>query len=160
MLVAKERIFADHYQFYLFDSRYEHFSDPKLEWTEDNRLEHGYLASDKGIYVSTVSDLNDHRVRVYLDEDPRINTDDKVFIRDIQLESGVLKISAISNLPEDDVSVTLEKGFFTVTVVCRNAGVDLYTLDPEGEYMEDEAYLALDEFEHYDIFLKRTIYIT
>ncbi len=155
-LRATDRVFADHYQFYLHDSGYDHFSDPKLEWKEENRQEHGYLATDKAIYVSTVAHLNDHRVRIYLGGLPEEHSYERTFVREVHVESGRLVLSALANNPDENVVIDLEPGVYCVSV-CGNAiGKDQYSFEPDGDFIEDEDYLANDAFEHYDIYISRS----
>ncbi len=62
------RIFADHYQFYIYDSDYDHYSDERLNWVSATAKDFGYISTEKAIYVKTVSDLNDHRIRVFINQ--------------------------------------------------------------------------------------------
>ena len=73
MLKLQSRIFASHYQFYIHDADYEHYDDPRLSWENGEKLEYGYMATEGAVYVSTKSDLNDHCVKVYVDETPNKN---------------------------------------------------------------------------------------
>ena len=44
MLVLQTRIFADHYQFYIHDLEYDHYDDSRLNWTDGEKLDYGYMA--------------------------------------------------------------------------------------------------------------------
>jgi|GEM_PF-7047720 len=149
------RLFCEFYQFYLYDSEYDHGSDERLAWTDENRQEHGYLSTERAIYVSTVADLNDHRVRVYIDE-KRNAEYERVFSRKISIDSGVLVLSGVGYEEEERSAITLSAGLYSVEI-CGNAiGKDALTFDPKAEEEEDdEQFFKHDEYEHYDIFLNR-----
>src|SRR5690349_6440120 len=101
-----KRIFASHYQFYIFDSNFDDFLNPQLDWMEAEREEFGYLSTENAIYVSTVSGLNDHRLRVFIEQTPS-KTYERIYGRNLLLESGVLVISAPANNDADDLKINL-----------------------------------------------------
>ena len=145
MLIKTDRIFADHYQFYIYDSAYDHYSDDRLQWTDENRVEFGYLTTDKAIYVNTSAGLNDHRARVYIDEKPELDRYERVFSRDLAIPSGVLTISAPADSDEDKLNISIAPGNYSVKICSNSIGKDLFTFDDDGEEMEDEEYFKHDE---------------
>ncbi|MEI4550233.1 hypothetical protein [Pseudoalteromonas spongiae] len=93
------RIFADHYQFYIYD--YDHYSNERLNWVSATAKDFGYISTEKAIYVKTVSDLNDHRIRVFINQEPSISYE-QVFSSNIEFESDKLIVSAPANDEEND----------------------------------------------------------
>jgi len=156
MMQISSRIFADHYQFYIYDSEYKHFSDDRLNWITAEREQFGYISTEMAIYVSTVADLNSHRLRVYLGEEPNAEYE-RVYSRDLAIPSGRVVISAPANEESDDLRLSVEKGNYTVFVCSNSIGKDMLSYDVEyDDDMTDEEYVKHDEFEYYDIFLLKT----
>src|SRR5450756_2327202 len=154
MLLVTTSIFADHHQFYVFDSNFDHFKDPDLVWTASRSLAYGYLASKRAIYVSTVASLNLHRLRIFLNEAPVLKYE-RVFSSDLLITSRVLKISAPANAPEDDVQIHLPCGAYRVSVCSSAIGVDERVLYPDrDEPMSDEELFTHDDLEYYDLFVQ------
>jgi hypothetical protein len=154
MLLMTARIFADHHQFYVFDSNFDHFKDPDLDWAASPRLAYGYLASKRAIYVSTVASLNSHRLRIFVNEKP-ISKYERVFTSDLLIASGVLKVSAPANAPEEDVQIQLPCGVCRVSVCSSGIGVDELTLYPDrDEQMSDDELFSHDDLEYYDLFIQ------
>ncbi len=151
-----KRIFASHYQFYIYDSDFDDFLNPRLDWIEAEREKFGYLSTEKVIYVSTVSDLNDHRLRVFLEQTPS-EIYERIYERNLLLESGVLIISAPANNETDDLKINLQKGVYKISVCSNSIGKDMFSYDHNyNEEMSDEEYFEHDEFESYDIFIIKT----
>lgn len=156
MLVTTERLFADHYQFYLYDDGYAHFEDPLLNWETGSRAAHGYLVSQRAIYVSTVSHLNSHRLRIFVGESPT-NDYERVFRVKLNLQSGVLVISAPANSEEDDVKVELSPGIYQVVVCSSAIGKDELDVLPDAEeQLNDEEFFLRDDIEYYDVFIEKS----
>jgi len=149
------RIFADHYQFYLYDSDYDHYSDDRLIWGTAEPKEFGYLTTEYAIYVKTVSDLNDHRVRVYINQSIS-SSYEQVFESSLEINSGKLVVSAPVSDEEDDLIINIEPGKYKVRVCGNSLGKDMFSFDTEyDEEMEDSEYFKHDEFENYDIYLSK-----
>lgn len=149
------RIFTDHYQFYIYDSDYDHYSDERLNWVSAIAKDFGYISTEKAIYVKTVSDLNDHRIRVFINQEPSISYE-RVFSSNIELESGKLIVSAPANDEENDFVLPLEPGSYKISVCGNSIGKDMFSFDTEYyEEMEDSEYFKHDEFENYDIYLNK-----
>lgn len=149
-------VFADHFQFYIYDADSNHFADPALDWKSGLRLAHGYLATERAIYVSTVARLNSHRLRIFIDESPSAPYE-RVFTSELTLSSGRLVISAPANGPEDDTVLELPVGRYQMSVCSSSVGVDALDLWPDrNEPLTDEEIAAHDDLEHYDLFIQRT----
>lgn len=154
MLTTSSRIFADHHQFYVYDSDYDHYNDPNLDWNTAERLDFGYLATNKAIYISTVASSNSHRLRVFIGEQPSFNYE-RVFQFTLLLNSGALAISAPANEPEDDLMVKLEPGAYRLSICSSAIGADELSLFPNRkEPMTDDEFLTHDDFEYYDLFVQ------
>ena len=155
MLAATKVIFADHQQFYIYDAGYEHFADPALDWQKAPRLAHGYLASERAVYVSTVAPLHSHRVRVYLDQAPTLAYE-RVFTAQIAIGSGSLVISAPANESEDDLIIPLPPARYRLRICANSVGIDEMHVEPDrNDPMEDEELAQRDDIEYYDLFLER-----
>ena len=154
MLALQTRIFADHYQFYIHDSDYEHYEDSRLDWTDGNKLDHGYMATEQAIYVSTKADLNDHCVKVFIDETPNKSNYEIYFVHTLEIPSGLLLISSPSGEDEED-SVKIKEGKYKITLCGKNVGKDMLSFEEEfDEEMSDEEYCNLDKFENYEIYIE------
>ncbi|WDE96339.1 hypothetical protein PQO03_11525 [Lentisphaera profundi] len=110
------------------------------------------MATDQAIYVSTVADLNDHRLRVYIDESPD-KSYERTFQKNLNITSGTLVVSAPANSGDDDLKINLNNGEYIITVCSNSIGKDVYTYDEDGEEMEDEEYFQHDEYEYYDVYI-------
>lgn len=154
MLKLQSRIFASHYQFYIHDADYEHYDDPRLSWEDGEKLDYGYMATEGAVYVSTKSDLNDHCVKVYVDETPNKNMYETFFVHTVEVSSGRLLISSPSGEDLED-SIELNNGKYTISICGKNVGKDMFSYKEEfDEDMEDEEYCRIDKFESYDVFLE------
>jgi hypothetical protein len=150
------RIFADHYQFYVYDSSDDHYSDDRLDWKKNEKEPYGYMRTERAIYVSTVADLNDHRVRIYPDELPT-QSYERMYTTTIDIPSGKLIISAPANGPDEDFILPVPPGEYDISICSNAIGKDMLSY-PEGdcEEMNDEDYLTHDDFEYYDIYLTKS----
>lgn len=155
MLLDTYRVFADHYQFYLYDSEFDHYSDERLAFVDSTALEFGYRGCERAIYVSTVAGLNDHRVRVYLDQTPE-GSYERRFEWDISIPSGTMVISSPAYTPDEEEQISLPAGDYRMVICSSAIGVDELTDGPSGDDpMEDEEFFTHDDFEHYDIYLTK-----
>ena len=155
MLAATAIIFADHHQFYVYDSSYDHYGDPRLDWKQAPRLAYGYLATERAVYVSTVAALHTHRLRVFVNQAPGAGYK-RVFSADLSIDSGTLAISAPANDREDDVLIDLPAGAYRLSVCSNNLGTDELNVEPDrDEPLDDEAFLQRDDIEYYDLFVER-----
>ena len=155
MQVAMDRVFADHYQFYIFDSLHDHASDAQLNSSGGGKLPFGYLASERAIYVSTVAHLNTHRVRVFIDELPSQEYE-RTFVTRLLVDGSGVTLSAPACPPEEELTIPIAPGAYRVHVCSRNIGIDELDVLPEGaEELSDEEFLIREDIEYYDIFFNR-----
>ena len=153
MIINQQRIFADSYQFYVFDSSCNHYKE--LSWENNTKLKYDYIASDSAIYVSTVSDLNDHRLRVYTNEEPVDCKYQRVFKRQININSGKLIISSPSCSEDEEIIIKLKKGTYSISICSNSIGKDLFSYGEKyQEEMSEDEYLMHDCFEYYDIYIQ------
>ncbi len=101
-------------------------------------------------------DLNDHSVRIYPDEHPR-QTYERMYTTTIHIPSGKLMISAPANSPDEDFILPVPPGEYSISICSNSVGKDILSYEENdcGE-MDDEEYLAHDEFEYYDIYLTKS----
>jgi len=150
----QSRIFADHYQFYIHDAEYEHYNDSRLDWKEGKKLEYGYMATEKAIYVSTKADLNDHCIKIYINESPIKSNYETNFTTTLEITSGKLLLSSPSGEYDED-QIEIANGTYKVSVCGKNIGKDMFSYNEEfDEEMSDNEYCNLEKFESYDIFIK------
>lgn len=152
MLVFQERIFASHYQFYIFDKGYEHSEN--LNWESSPKLDFDYLGDSKSIYVKTLSDLNDHRLRIYNNDKPINKKYERIFKHSIKCSTGSLIISTPIDTDEDDIKIDLKPGTYTIYVCSSSLGKDFFSYDKKyNEDMSDNEYMSYDIFEYYDLYI-------
>ena len=156
MHITTAKIFADHYQFYIFDAEFDHYNEPRLDWHQPDRLKYGYLATERAIYVSTVADLNTHRLRVFLNESPTQQYE-REFSANLQIQGNAIKISAPTNSPEDDLIIPVSPGHYLITVCSNHVGSDELTVFPNNiEPLSDAEFLSREDMESYDIFIEQS----
>lgn len=156
MHITTTKIFADHYQFYIFDAEFDHYSEPRLDWSQPDRLEYGYLATERAIYVSTVADLNSHRLRVFQNESPTQQYE-RIFSVELEIEGNAIQVSAPANSPEDDLIIPVSPGHYLISVCSNHVGIDELTVLPDNEEpLSDEEFLSREDIECYDVFIEPT----
>lgn len=157
MHITTTEIFADHYQFYIFDESFNHFDEPRLDWNSAERLEFGYLATERAIYVSTVAHLNRHRLKVFLDETPLAQYE-RTFYTRLRVDGSAIKISAPANAEEDDLEIQVAPGAYNVWVCSRNIGIDELSTDPDSDdQLSEEEFLHREDLEVYDLFIQPVV---
>jgi hypothetical protein len=144
------RIFADHYQFYIFDSKENYFEDMQ-DWNEENSKQ-GYISNGRTIYLGTKAHLNDHWLNVYLSEStPSFDDCDRALSLNIQISSGVL---GIATTLDEVARITLNKGAYISYILGFNLGVDQDSLeDMNEEPLSDEELEKRADLERYSIVL-------
>lgn len=156
MFALQTRIFADHHQFYIHDSEYEHYDDSRLNWMDGEKLDYGYMATEQAIYIPTKASLNDHCVKIFIDETPIKSNYETCFTHNLEISSGTLLISSPSGEDEKD-ALKIDKGNYKITICGKNIGKDMFSFDENfNEEMSDEEYCNLDKFESYDIYIENT----
>jgi hypothetical protein len=153
-LLATLRCFADHYQLYLVDGDYDHWSDPNLNWETGIKTANGNLVSRRAIYISTKADLNAHRIRIF-NAQPSGSYDYQES-HTLELSTGSLMLYGIADLPDERLQIPIAPGTHTITICARNLGIDQFSdgIDVPNRELDDDEFFAHDEFEHCDIYIQ------
>lgn len=136
------RIFADHYQFYIFDAREDFFEDMP-DWDEENARK-GYITNGQTIYLGTRAHFHDHWLDVYVsDHAPSFDNCERALAINIKIASGELGIAT----PIDSVAnIPIKEGSYYIAYILGfNIGVD-----SEDELTDEELEKRTD-FERYTI---------
>lgn len=149
-MIGQHRIFADHYQFYVFDSD----SDPYAvdeEWS-DEVLKKGYLQGKNSIHVVTIGDYNDHAVAIHngapSEALPEGGHD---AIAEITINSGKVKLSSPSYGRDNEPEFTIGVGVYKLTIRSLNSGKE----DPYAvENLEDQEFFKLEHLERYELYFE------
>lgn len=146
--LAAGRLFADHYQFQVHDAEANPYAeDPG--WTE-HRARLGYAHTATSVHVGTVAHLNDHWVTVHTaDTPPPFRPHQRVVALNVSFPSGR---GVVASLGEPVLEFEVEPGPYVLYVVASNPGVDLMSLDEEGE-LTDAEIEARTDLERYDLVL-------
>ena len=139
-LLLRHRMFADHYQFYVFDSDSGPCSVTE-QWSSE-AVKRGYLVGRHAIHVGTKAHLNDHRVDLYLSHSPATRDGAEVFHElSIDLSSGKVRLSSPAYIDTDEPEAILPPGPYEVFIRGFNLGVET-----EDE-LEDDEYLARSDLD-------------
>lgn len=149
-MIGQHRIFADHYQFYVFDGE----TDPHEideEWS-DEIIEKGYLQGKSSIHVVTIGDYNDHAVSIHIgspSEDLPEGGHDAT--TEINIESGKVKLSSPAYGSDDEPEFDIGPGVFKITIRSLNSGVE----EPDAvEDLEDSEFFKLEHLERYELYFE------
>jgi len=149
-MVGQHRIFADHYQFYVFDSDTDPYAVNE-EWS-DEVIKKGYLQGKNCIHIVTVGDFNDHAVTIHKgapSEGLPVGGHDAT--TEITLESGKIKLSSPAYGSDDEPEFDIGYGVFKITVRSLNSGVE----DPDTvEDLEDEEFFKMVHLERYELYFE------
>ena len=146
-LIAEDRIFADHYQFYIYDSQVD-----ILDYLgkDDIPMVGAHIGEiPKGIHtfimVTTVADLNDHWLKIYQsDNAPNLDGYDYSVCVKFRVESGTITINGL----EPMMDANIPSGVYDMYVCARNLGVD--PTDEQNEQSNDDFKQA--QVESYEIY--------
>ena len=149
-MIGQHRIFADHYQFYVFDSETDPY-DIDEEWS-DEILKKGYLQGKSSIHIVTVGDYNDHAVTIHKGrpsaELPEGGHD---AITEITIKSGKVKLSSPAYGSEEEPEFNIGSGEFEVIIRSLNSGSE----DPDSvEDLEDNDFFKLEHLERYELYFE------
>lgn len=150
-LLTEFRIFADHYQFLVYDIGVDpcpesFYSDPDNDRSDIGSYRQGYLTNGKSICFGTTADLNDHWIEVYSSTQvPDFGQAEKVIALPLKIDSGGVGITNLLYL-EPIKEVSVNSGIWTVYLLAFNLGVD-------SEESSDEQLRANWEVERYRIVL-------
>ncbi|MGO2010994.1 MAG: hypothetical protein ACTH7Q_02600 [Pseudoalteromonas sp.] len=149
-MIGKHRIFADHYQFYVFDSEADpHDIDEK--WS-DEVLKKGYLKGKSSVHIVTAGDYNDHAVTIHKGRpSEKVPKDGHDAVTEITIKSGKLKLSSPAYGSEDEVEFNIGSGIFELTIRSLNLGSE----EPDTvEDLDDSGFFKLVHLERYELYFE------
>lgn len=147
-MIGQHRIFADHYQFYVFDSE----TDPHEideEWS-DEIIKKGYLQGRSSVHVVTVGDYNDHAISIHIGcpskELPEGGHDATT---ELTIESGRIRLSSPAYGREEEPEFDIGRGVFELTIRSLNSGSE----DPGTvEDLADSDFFKMEHLERYELY--------
>jgi len=147
-MIGQHRIFADHYQFYVFASE----TDPHEldeEWS-DEIIKKGYLQGRSSIHVVTVGDYNDHAVSIHMGRPSgQVPEGGHDATTEISLKSGKVKLSSPAYCSEDEPEFDIGAGVFELTIRSLNSGSE----DPDAvEDLQDSDFFKMEYLERYELY--------
>jgi hypothetical protein len=149
-MIGQHRIFADHYQFYIFDSE----TDPHEideEWS-DEIIKKGYLQGKSSIHVVTVGDYNDHAISIHMGRPSKeLHEGEHDAVTEITIESGKIKLSSPAYSNDEEPEFNIGPGLFKITIRSLNSGAE----DPDAvEDLEDCDFFKLEYLERYELYFE------
>lgn len=147
--LLQHRVFADHYQFYIFDSNRSAY-DTLTPW-DNGAVEKGYSVGKSTLGIFTVGHMNDHRVDIFMvDNVPDKGASERFHILEMDLPSGKMKITSPAYLESDEPIVEVAPGRYRVFVRAHNLGHE------SEDELPDEEHLSRLDLERYEIFLMKS----
>jgi hypothetical protein len=121
--IYEGKIFADYYQFYIFDASQKFWEDMP-DWHEENAKK-GYISNGRTIYLATMANFNYCWLEVYLSDCvPSFDTCERALSININIASGKLGIAT----PNDRMaSLSVKSGSYIAYVLTFNLGVNKFT---------------------------------
>jgi hypothetical protein len=138
------RIFAGHYQFFVYDADANPF-DPLPDYSEE-AVERGWTRTERSIAFLTRAHLNDYRLDLYLGRPPALKGCDRATIHVLRLTSGRLAIHST----EGHLLAKLEPGYYTLVMAAYNLGAEQSF---EEAVLPDDVFLARTEWERYELYV-------
>lgn len=164
-LLTEFRIFADHYQFYVYDTEVEPSPESFCFEPDEHRSDlgsyrQGYLTNGETIFFGTDAHLNVHWIEVYSSPQvPDFGEAERVIALPLKVDSGKVGITNLLSMSEPIKIVFVEPGVWTVYLLAFNLGSDQFwdrrVVRPERnpEPLSDEQLKANWEYERYKIVL-------
>jgi hypothetical protein len=164
-LLTEFRIFADHYQFFVYDVGVDpcpesFYSDPEDNRSDIGSYRLGYLTNGRTICFGTEADSNDHWIEVYSSSQvPNFGRAERVIALPLKVDSGRIGITNLLYSYEPIQEVAVDSGVWTAYLLAFNIGSDKYwdqgtaSLREDSEVPSDEQLKANWEFERYQIIL-------
>lgn len=148
--IYEGRIFADYYQFYIFDAS-EKFGEDMPDWNEENARK-GYISNGRTIYLGTMANLNYCWLDVYLsDSVPSFDDCERALSININIASGKLGIAT----PNDRIaSISIKSGSYIAYVLTFNLGIDKFIdWKTNQDFFNHNGREQRTDTEHYTIVL-------
>jgi hypothetical protein len=142
---ARLRVFADHYQFLLFDPAADPFRP--LPQINEATTRQGWTRNEHALWIFTRAHYNDHRLDVSLADQYRTDpTAARQTVHNLRLPGGLL---ALFEHP-GDVRFRVPPGAYRVYCRTYNLGSE----DPDGMAgLSDDEFFRHSEWERYEIIL-------
>jgi hypothetical protein len=141
--ILARSIFADHYQFYIYDSTEDYWKSLG-DWP-DGTSSRGYMSSERAVGIGTVADLNNHWLEVYLSNiAPDLEECARALAFNFSITSGILSILGLAD--EEESKINIENGDYVLYILAYNLGVDCREMD-------DEKIEQMTDIERYQIVL-------
>ncbi|WP_027967456.1 hypothetical protein [Halomonas halocynthiae] len=149
-MIGQHRIFADHYQFYVFDSEADPYAIDE-EWS-DEVLKKGYLQGKRTIHVVTVGDYNDHAVTIHKGHPSEVLPEGgHGATTEITIYSGKVKLSSPAYGYDDEPEFNIGAGVYKLTIRSLNSGKEY----PDAvEDLEDKEFFKLEHLERYELYFE------
>ena len=139
------RIFADHYQFWIYDETENPF-EPLPDYTEQT-TESGWARNDHSIIILTRAHLNDHRLDVFRAEGiPELDSYDRATIHHLEIKSGDLVIYGGA----EALKIQLVPDIYSIVVATFNLGNEPAFDD---DMLDDEEFFKRLDWERYEIYI-------
>jgi len=147
-LLIEHQIFADHYQFYVFDGDLSPYEN--MEKWSDEAVKKGYISGSHAIGIGTVAHFNNHRVNVYINDYIRENSKaDITHNHELTITSGTIKLTSPAYTKTEEPKSTIPNGVYNVTIIGFNLGKE------DEDDLSDEELLQRDDLERYEIHLAK-----
>jgi hypothetical protein len=151
------RVFADSYQFFVYDSAFDPLADlPDWDHATNAR---GYMTADRAIYLGTRAHLNDHWVEIFHSESPPdVASCERALAFNLDIQGDALCLMGPSDDEEDILRFPVPPGAYTLYVLAYNIGNDAFSTgeledEEDDEDMSDEQLAARTDYERYDLVL-------
>lgn len=129
-LLTEFRIFADHYQFFVYDSDAEYCPESFASEVDGKRTDigsdrQGYITNGTTINFHTDAHLNVHWIEIYLaNQPPKFGKAERVIALPLQVNSGKIAITTLNSDPKAPKKVAVRPGTWTVYLLAFNLGTD------------------------------------
>jgi len=118
----KKRLFADYYQFYIFDAANGAAALPEM--TKAN-VARGYAVTRAAAFVGTRAHLNDHEVVLRAARAaPKVPRCDRAFVLPLEVASGRLCVAGLPDLDAPAIVLRVAPGRYDLHVFVFELGVD------------------------------------
>lgn len=151
------RIFADSYQFYVYDDAYDPF-ETLPEWDEANSAR-GFIADTRAVCLGTRAHLNDHWVELFVSaQAPEVGEAERVLAFNLSIQGNALALMGPTDGDEDILRFEVSPGDYTLFVLAYNIGTDAFSTgeledQDDDDDLTDEELAARTDYERYRLIL-------